>query len=605
MTQEDLIKLKKKLSKLDDLENKKRDLYLRKIANGEIYGPLVGYASIDKSWLKYYTKDELETEIPAKTAYRLIYDNNQNNLNQIAFDFLDKQITYFDFFKHVDNVSKGLKYQGVQEGDIVTICMPNMPETVYLFYALNKIGAIADFLDPRATANVMEQHLKLAESKILFTIDDCYPLFEIIKNNTVIESIVNINILNSLTNYTESINDSISWTDFITSGKNISRCDEALYKEDKLATILHTGGTTGIPKGALLTDLNLNSLVIQWNKSGLKYDDGSSLLSLMPPFVSFGLAANLHMPLYNKMKLILIPDYAPEKIVEQIEKYHPNYVPASPAHWENIYNYLKNNHMDFSTLTMGMMGGDILSNKIKNKLNNSFVNGNMKIAYGLTESATALTLPFDEKMASGENVGIPLIKTVVSIFDSDDLTEKGYNQVGEICALTPNMMKEYYGMKDETEKVLKVHDDGKTWLHTGDMGYMNEDGVLTVKGRIKKMIIRFDGIKVYSIDIEKVLNECSVVDQCAVVGVKDSNHIQGEVPVAYIVLSDNIELSNDIYSYIFKYCQDNIIDYANPVDFVFVNKLPYTKNGKIDFKFLKNNYESQNNNKNGKKLILE
>ena len=594
MNKDDLIKLKKKISKLTDLEQKQRDLYLRKLANGEIEGPLVGYPSIDKPWFKYYANNQLNINITEKTAYQLIYEANRNNLDKVALNYLDKDIKYMEVFEHIDEVAKALLYQNVRQGDIVTICMPNMPETIYLFYALNKIGAIADFLDPRATQNVMEHHLQLAKSKLLITIDECYGMFEHLKNSTNIETIVNVNILNSLTNISQAINQSLSWADFIEKGISIDKVDEVSYYDGKLATILHTGGTTGIPKGALLTDYNLNALVVQWNNSGTRYDDYGTLLSLMPPFVSFGLAANLHMPLHNHMKLILIPEYAPEKIVDQIKKYKPNYIPASPAHWEYIYNYLKHDEIDFSHLKMGLMGGDILNSKIRKKLNEKFVNGNIKIAYGLTESATALTLPHDEEMALKENVGIPLSNTVLGIFDPDTLEEKEYNQIGEICAITSNTMVEYYGMPDETKKVLRQHSDGSLWLHTGDMGYISEDGILTVKGRIKKMIIRYDGIKVYAIDIENALSNCPIIDQCAVVGVKDDGHIQGQLPIAYVVLNNDVILNQDIENYLYKYCEDNIIDYANPKDLVFVKSLPYTQNGKINFKLLKEMYEDNN-----------
>lgn len=557
-------------------------------------GKLTGYPSIDKPWLKYYNGDELSMFIPDVTAYRYIYDINKDNLDQVVFNFLDKEITYKEFFENIDVVAKALINQGIKKGDIVTICMPNMPETAYLFYALDKIGAISDFLDPRANENVMAKHLKLAESKLLITIDPCYDMFKSLKEKTPIDTIVTIDVLNSIIGSKTIDNDfkTINWEKFLLNGKTIENVSEAKYEEDRPITILHTGGTTGIPKGAILTDKNLNALAIQWNNTGLCYNEHDKLLSLMPPFVSFGLAANLHMPLTRKMELILIPEYNPPMIISQIEKYKPNCIPASPAHWEQVYNYIQTNDIDFSSLNRPLIGGDILNPKIEQALNLAFKGPKMIKAFGLTEAATAVTLPYNSEMASTDSVGIPLPKTTVAIFDTDTLEEKKYGEYGEICVLTPNMMQGYYKMQEETDSVLRKHEDGNLWLHTGDIGYIDENGLLYVKGRIKKIIIRHDGIKIYSVDIESALLNCDIVDKCAVVGVKDNDHIQGEVPVAYVVLNNNIELNEDIKNYLYNYCKDNIIDYANPVDFVFVDSLTYTKNGKIDFKKLKEEYET-------------
>ena len=596
----DLKEYKTKLGKLSLNEQKLRDLYLRDLSLGKIQGSLTGYASIDKPWLKYYSEDTLQNiKIPEESAYLHILKSNKNNMNNTALIYGDKEITYSELFKKIDLVANSFHNMGIKKGDIVSVCLANTPETAYIFYALNKIGAICDFMDPRATSLVMKEHLNLAKSKKLLTISDCYPIFKNLKNETMIDTIISINPLETLYNNNPPINNKIEtndlyWNQFLELGKN----SDYNYVDNEIntpITVLHTGGSTGEPKGALLTNYNLNSLATQWLNTGIAYEKGDKILSLMPPFVSFGLAANLHVPLSNSMKIILIPTYEPEKTLDLIQLYKPNCVPASPAHWEQVYLDPRSKKMDWSFLKIALMGGEILNPEVEKGLNKMFKENNSQCkfvgAYGMTETSTALAIGFDKKVNLDGSVGAPLPLTNLSIINPDTEEELEYNQIGEICASTPNTMLGYYGRDEETNKILKTHNDGKIWVHTGDLGYMTENGILFIKGRIKRIIIRFDGIKIYPIDIETKLYQNPIIAKSAVIGTKDQKHLHGENPVAYIVLKDN-NLKED-YEYIKDYCEKNIIDYAVPVDYIFTNELPYTRNGKIDFNKLKQDYKAR------------
>ncbi len=563
-----------------------------------------GYPSIDKPWLKYYTEEIINKKMPSKSAYQMIYDANKDSLDSIALVFENKKITYGELFEKIDQVANSFSCLGIKTGDIVSVCLANIPETAYIFYALNKFGAICDFIDPRATPNVMKEHLNLAKSSLLVTISDCYSIFSQLKCSTNLSTIVSIFLAESIldtypNDKIEKIENSIRvdksdmrWNDFINLGSTTVSCNFQSYDLDLPITILHTGGSTGEPKGALLSNNNLNALVTQWMDSGIKYEKHNKLLSLMPPFVSFGMAANLHVPLVNSMEIIMIPKYEPKETLDLIRKYKPNCIPASPAHWEYVFGDDKAKSMDWSFLKVALMGGDILNPYVEEGLNEIFSENGSKCkfikAYGMTETSTALSITFDERVNISGSVGAPLPKTNIKIIDLETGIELPYNKIGEICALTPNRMVGYYEKPAETSMILRKHNDGEIWVHTGDLGFADENGILFVKGRIKRIIIRFDGIKIYPADIEAKLMQIDAVKKCAVVGKKDKEHFHGENPIAFIVKNQACWCEGCIESF----CEKNIIDYAIPTQYIYIDDLPYTKNGKVDYRALEQQAEN-------------
>lgn len=597
LNKELLLELKKKISELSEFE---RDLL-------SISYYKTGKPSVDMPWLQYYNLEQLTANIPMVSAYHQIIDKNKDNLNNTAIIYGDKEITYSEVFKKINIVASAFQKLGIHKGSIVSVCIANIPEVAYIFYALNKIGAICDFMDPRATENVMKQHLELAKSNILLTISDCYPLFKNLKNQTEINSIISIDPTESLNIPQHEIKldeNDYNWKEFFKLGNEF----EIIKVDDDISspvTILHTGGSTGEPKGALLSNYNLNALATQWLSSGIEYKKGAKILSLMPPFVSFGLAANLHVPFCNSMQVIMIPKYEPEKTLDIIEMYKPNVVPASPAHWESVYLDPRSFKRDWSHLDVALMGGDILNPKVESGLNELFEKNGSKakftVAYGMTETATAIAFAPNKQCNKDTSVGIPLPKTNIAIINPSNEEELGYNEIGEIYVSTPNHMIGYYYKDDETKKTLRIGNNNDIWVKTGDLGFMTEDGILYVKGRIKRLIIRYDGTKIYAGEVEAKISKNELVKKCAVVGAEDMEHFHGENAIAYIVLNENMA-NNNCYDIIRDYCNENIIDYEVPVDFQFIDDLPYTRNGKVDYKLLKEQYSKKQYNSIIKKL---
>lgn len=551
---------------------------------------LTGYPSVDKPWLNYYDEGAVNAPLPECTIYEYLWAQNKDYLTDVALVFCNKEITYGELFKKIDAIAKSFLALGIRSGDIVSVCIPNIPEAIYIFYALNRISCICNFLDPRSSEAVMHEHLDLVNSKLIVTIAECYDIFKNLKKCDVTNRILVLNITETvgpLKRSEQFAYEDIIWQEFLALSDSVSipNCVRNIYRT---SVILHTGGTTGTPKGVCLCDNNFHSLVVQWSYLNLNYKRAETLLSLMPPFVSFGLAANMHVPLSLGMRLVLIPEYNPEKVVGLVEQYKPNCIPASPAHWEVMYNSSKFRSMDLSFLKFAFIGGDTLNIKIEQGLNSIFQATDCAIkivkGYGMTETTTAIAMTFNEDINFLGSVGVPLPKTIVGIFDQLN-NELSYNHIGEICVQSPSNMNGYYKNKSETEKSIQTHSDGKKWIHTGDMGLMTPDGILYIKGRIKRIIIRYDGIKIYPVDIESKLLDCPGITDCAVVPAKDPDHLQGSVPAAVLVLDPNMQ-PKDTVKQIESYCLKHIIDYAIPHSFRFMDQLPHTSNGKIDYRFL-------------------
>lgn len=561
---------------------------------------LTGYPSIDKPWLKYYSEEAINAPLPECTIYEYLWENNKDHLDDIALIYFGKKITYGELFENIDKAAKAFAALGIKKDEIVSVCMASTPETIYTIYALNKIGAIPDLLDPRTNTAGLEFFLKESGSRLLLTIDVAMPKFNAIEDLSNIENIVSVSpacslsfIKRSLYNAANKVNTdgSITWNEFIKRGKNHSYT-ASTYRKSSLAAIVHTGGTTGVPKGVMLSDDSINSVAYQYRMMA-HYNRSQMLLDIIPPFASYGLCTSIHMPLSLGLSVTLIPKFNPDKFGDLIIKYKPNYVMGVPSFWLNLLNNKKFDNFDLSFLVCAACGGDSMNETAEKAMNDFFASHNAHITvdkgYGMSEmSATAVSCYGDiNKLGS---VGIPMACNNACIVDPDTNEELMYDLQGEICLSGPGMMLGYYKNEELTEKTVKRHSDGQMWLHTGDLGHISKDGFLYHDGRIKRMIVRYDGFKIYPEAVEKVITENKAISNCAVVK-KDIAEL-GIVAIAFLTMDrSQTENKDTIIKEIDNSCRNKLPERAVPYQCIFIDELPITSMGKVDYRALEKEAE--------------
>ena len=570
---------------------------------------LTGYPSVDRPWEKYYPDAVKNYEFPKKTMYRCIYDNNKRHHNRIAMEYYGRSFSYKELFTGIDKTAKALGAIGVKKGDIITIAMPTTPETVYLLYAISKIGAVANMIDPRTSKEGIIEYTREAGSKLFITIDLCYSKIKEITAETNVKTIISVSAEESLptnlrlasraagsvsllTGKKERIIETDSlmkWKRFLRLADNASEINENLESSVSVA-ILHTGGTTGTPKGVVFSNENLNTIAYQYKLSGMHIFPGQRFLNIMPPFIAYGVGAGLHVSFVTGMTCILIPQFDPTKFAKMIRDLKPNHMAGVPSHWGHVIESRELKGVDLSYLITPAVGGDAMNLQLEKNANrflekhrapNHIIKG-----YGITEECSLAAACINEINAEG-SVGIPLPQNIIAIFDPDTGKEMKYYQQGEVCISGPTIMLGYFNNQEATEAIIRTHDDGRRWIHTGDLGHMTNEGMLYIDGRIKRMIIRQDGFKVFPPLIEKTICKNTDVSECCVVSVADKDYSQGQLPFAFVVLNTHEATpAEQIKKDIIERCQRELPEYAQPIDYQFVKELPMTGIGKVDYRAL-------------------
>lgn len=561
---------------------------------------LTGYPSVDKPWMKYYTEEAINAKLPECTIYEYLWENNKDHQSNVALNYFDRKITYGEVFANIDKATKSYSALALKSGDIVTVCAVTVPETIYSFYGLNRLGVVCNMVDPRTSAEGICEYIKEVNSKIVVTIDVAYPkIVEAIKGTSV-EKIVVISPADSLPQpkkflyksfkATKIPNDNahIKWNELIALGKD-AKPEIVSYKKDTPCVIVHTGGTTGMPKGVLLSDDNLNQSAFQAIMAGFDFKRDHTWLNIMPPFIAYGVGNGLHLPLVVGMEVILIPSFNPNEFADLLNKYHPNHMVGVPSHYGNIIRNKKIQNQDLSYIIAPTVGGDAMDISLETETNEFLKKHNCKYpackGYGMSEVAAGVSICSSHDVNKIGSVGIPLTHTTMAIFDITTGKELPYNQEGEICMTGPNTMVGYYNNETETNNVIRKHDDGLMWVHSGDIGYIDEDGFVFIKDRIKRVIIRHDGFKVFPSLIEKTVDtNKNVISNCAV-GIADTSHSQGKLPIVFAVLCNGAN-TETVKAELFELCKKELPEYMQPVDFIFIEKLPLTPIGKVDYRAL-------------------
>ncbi|MEG0799077.1 MAG: AMP-binding protein [Bacilli bacterium] len=551
----------------------------------------------NRPWIKYYNEVPYSINYPDISMFELIKQTSIIYPYNTAYEYYGKLCNYKRFIVKIEEAAKGFKALGINKGDRVTVCMPNTPQGIISFYALNMIGAIAVMIHPLSSENEIEFYINKTESKIILTIDIVFEKINKVVGNTCAKKVivapisVDMKLARSFLYWitkgrkhdigkTKNI---ITWNEFIDQGyEYLGKVEEKTTGNDP-AIILFSGGTTGKPKAILLSNLNFNAQAMQSHLMCDPSKEGDSILSIMPIFHGFGLAVCIHTPLYTGMKCILIPDFSSKKFYKLIKKYKPNFLVGVPTLFESLINNKKIGKSDLSCVTCLVSGGDSLSAALKHKVDDFLFNhgcsAEVRQGYGLTESSGASCLSPTGNYRNN-SIGIPFPDTIYKIVKLGTHEEADADTDGEICISGPTIMMGYLGDEKETISTIQKHGDGITYLHTGDIGSMDEDGYVYFKQRLKRMIVS-SGYNIYPSHIEEIINNYPKVLACTVIGVPHPYKVQ--VAKAFIVLKDNIKPSDSIKKEIKNYCKKNIASYSLPYEYEFRTSIPKTLVGKVAY----------------------
>ncbi len=570
---------------------------------------ITGYPSIDKPWLKYFTQEQIEADLPKYKAFDYIRNSNDGYLNTVAFEYFSHKITYGEFFTATENAAKAFLSIGVKEHDIVAIIAVSTPEIIISFYGLNRIGAIANMIDPRTSSEGIREYLLESDVRTVVVLDVAYSKILKAIEKTSVENVIVVSPADSLSAVKRTLyylskgkvklNPShFNWHSFIENGTEQPMI-ETPYHENECAVIVHTGGTSGTPKGVMLSNDNLNQSAFQLMNSAFNLSRGDKWADIMPPFIAYGIGNGLHMPLIMGMEVILIPAFDPNKYDELMIKYNPAHIVGVPSHYESIITSNKMKNKDISYLISPVVGGDSMKIELEKRVNAFFKShncNNVMKGYGMTEVSAAVSACMSDKINKLGSVGIPFAHTIISVFDPETGEELKYGEKGEVCMTGPNTMLGYYKNEKETNAILRKHPDGKLWVHSGDIGYMDEDGFLFIVGRIKRIIVRHDGFKVFPSLIEDVILRNKQTKECCAVGTADEEHAQGMLPIVFAVLNEEgLKDTNKTKEDIKKLCEEELPEYAQPKEIRIIEKLPLTPIGKVDYRTLEKLAEEQNN----------
>lgn len=559
---------------------------------------LTGKPSIDRVWDLYYPEEALKQEVPAKTMYRYIVDKNKNN-HDSKISCMDITVSYGEAFNKIDEVAKAFVAQGVQKGDVVALCLPNILETVYCIYGLNKIGAIGSLMEPRTNAKRIQGYVNDTKANLMVTIDKCHDNIEKVLDGSCLKKVISISSANLLDdkNIMKKIYPIISpnkvgegfmdWNDFIEEGQKISELKEQPYVPHSPAMIVYTGGTTGVPKGAELSNETYNAQNMQMAYSGINPEKEEKFLGNIPFFSAYGSSAGLHNALSSGVNIVLIPKYKPKDFPKLVVKNRTAHNIGVPNFWEIFVHkkwVLKKNN-DWSFMKNPISGGDSMTKAQEEKINAILKEHNcptgLKKGLGMSEFGGGITTTISDDTNSLGSVGVPLLQNNIKVVDPQTNEELSYNEVGELWATGPSCMNGYYNNPEETDKFFHTDENGVRWAKTGDLVYIGEDGQVYFEDRIKRAIMRPDGHTVTLLPIENAILQHKDVSSVAVVGVEPSIEHTGRLPMAFVV-SEN-KNTPKLKDELEQLCEENLPDRERPFHYVFVEKLPYTLLGKVNF----------------------
>ncbi len=518
-----------------------------------------------------------------------------------AFDFQGRSTSYGEMLANINRCAKALRAIGIRENDKVTIIMPNCPQAIYMFYALNAVGAIANMVHPLSAEKEIEFYIEKSHSVAAITLDQFYYKLEKVRKNVKLNTLIIASIRDELPALTKAGYDLslgrkikklpenapvLMWKEFL----KLSSVSESEFsvsrKSDDPAVILYSGGTTGKNKGIVLTNKNFNALSQQITATNPMFLPGDKMLAAMPIFHGFGLGVCIHSMLASGGRCLLLPKVNPKEYAKMLTKYKCNFIAGVPTLYEKMISNPEMEGKDLSCLKGVFSGGDSLSIELKKKFD-TFLAAHgavvqVREGYGTTETVTACCLTPIHKSKEG-SIGVPFPDTYIKIVRPGTDEELPYGDEGEILLAGPTVMKEYLDEPEETANTLRTHSDGLTWVYTGDLGTMDEEGFVYFKGRAKRMIIS-SGFNVYPAQVENILDSHEKVQMSCVIGIPDPVAIQ--VVKAFVMLKPGVVESDDVKTELIEYCKKHVFRYAVPREVEFRDELPKTLVGKVAYRAL-------------------
>jgi len=548
-----------------------------------------------KPWLRFYEHVPQTIDYPRVTMYEAVRQSANRCLDSIAYDFLDYTSTYRQFISEIDKCADALAAIGLKKGDRITISMPTSPQGIICFYAANKLGAVSSMIHPLSTTNEIEFYLNVSKSRFVLTLDAFYSKFKDLKETTPLETLILARIPDYLGtlkrigfNLTKGRkipkvpqDSMVKWWAGLMSG-SYPQAPQAQMDTDELAVILYSGGTTGVPKGIMLSNMNFISEGMQVSEWG-KLSDADSILAILPIFHGFGLGVCVNACFMGGGKSILVPQFTPETVAQIISSKKPSFVIGIPTLFDALSRHPKMHKTNLSCLRATFSGADSLPRAVKERFEEMVKKqgGNVQLleGYGLTEAVTAImAMPIGHYREG--SIGLPFPDMLAKIVRLDTTEEVPCGEEGEICVSGPAVMMGYLDQPEETAETLKRHSDGKIWLHTGDIGTMDEDGFFYFKLRQKRMI-KSSGMNVYPAQVEDILYRHPDVQEACIIGVPDQAQVQ--LVKGIVVLKNPAKAGTQMEKILIDYCREHLIKWSCPRTIEFRDSLPKTLVGKIAF----------------------